>query len=214
MYQRLGNVQTNLLVEGFFTDLRDVFALRQLEGTDENGNAVLERYNGSGARVMGVNIEAKAFFSSHFDVQGGVTMQRSRYKKPEAWSDDPNVPAEKKIFRTPDIYGYFTANWEIIHSLRASFTGTATGPMLVQHLAGSGTDIDLAVRTQSFFDASLKLTYTFRVFNRMNLDVSGGVSNILNSYQKDFDLGFRRDSGYIYGPTLPRCVNVGVSLGI
>lgn len=214
MYQRFGNVQTNLLVEGFFTDLRDVFALRQLEGTDENGNAVLERYNGSGARVMGVNIEAKAFFSSHFDVQGGVTMQRSRYKKPEAWSDDPNVPAEKKIFRTPDIYGYFTANWEIIHSLRASFTGTATGPMLVQHLAGSGTDIDLAVRTQSFFDASLKLTYTFRVFNRMNLDVSGGVSNILNSYQKDFDLGSRRDSGYIYGPTLPRCVNVGVSLGI
>lgn len=214
MYQRFGNVQTNLLVEGFFTDLRDVFALRQLEGPDENGNAVLERYNGSGARVMGINLEAKAFFSSHFDVQGGVTMQRSRYKKPEAWSDDPNVPAEKKMFRTPDIYGYFTANWEIIHSLRASFTGTVTGPMLVQHLAGSGTDIDLAVKTQSFFDASLKLTYTFRVFNRMNLDVSGGVSNIFNSYQKDFDLGPRRDSGYIYGPTLPRCVNVGVSLGI
>ena len=47
LYHRFGNVQTNFLIEGFFTDLRDVFALRQLDGLDQNGNAVLERYNGS-----------------------------------------------------------------------------------------------------------------------------------------------------------------------
>lgn len=214
MYHRFGNVQTNLLVEGFLTDLSDVFALRQLDGLDANGNAVLERYNGSGARVMGLNLEAKAIFSSHFDVQGGVTIQRSRYKKPEQWSDDPSVPAEKRMFRTPDVYGYFTANWEITHKLKATATATANGPMLVQHLVGSGTDVDLAVKTESFFDASLKLTYTFRLFNRVNLDVSAGMSNIFNSYQKDFDTGARRDSGYIYGPSLPRCVNVGVSVRI
>ena len=214
MYHRFGNVQTNLLVEGFFTDLRNVFALRQLDGLDANGNAVLERYNGSGARVAGVNIEAKAVFSNHFDVQGGVTLQRSRYKKPEQWSDNPDVPAEKRMFRTPDIYGYLTANWEITHSLRATVTGTATGPMLVQHMEGSGTDVDLAVRTQSFFDASAKLAYTFRVFNRVNLEISAGVSNIFNSYQSDFDKGPKRDSGYIYGPSLPRCVNIGASIGI
>jgi outer membrane receptor for ferrienterochelin and colicins len=214
LYHRFGNVQTNLLVEGFFTDLRDVFALRQLDEADEAGNAVLERYNGSGARVMGLNIEAKAFFSSHFDMQGGITLQRSRYKQPEQWSDNPEVAAEKKMFRTPDIYGYFTANWEITHSLKASLTGTGTGPMLVQHLAGSGTDVDLAVRTESFFDASLKFTYTFRLYNRVNLDVSAGVSNIFNSYQNDFDRGPLRDSGYMYGPMLPRCINFGVSLDI
>ena len=62
MYHRFGNVQTNFLVEGFYTDLRDVFsALRQLDGLDANGNAVLERYNGSGATVFGLNLEAKAF---------------------------------------------------------------------------------------------------------------------------------------------------------
>lgn len=214
MYHRFGNVQTNLLIEGFFTDLSDVFALRQLDAPDENGNAVLERYNGSGARVMGVNLEAKAIFSNHFDVQGGVTIQRSRYKEPEQWSDDPLVPPVKRMFRTPDVYGYFTANWEITHKLKATATATANGPMLVQHIAGSGTDVDLAVETQSFFDASLKLTYTFRLFNRVNLDLSGGVSNIFNSYQKDFDTGSRRDSGYIYGPSLPRCLNVGVSVRI
>ncbi|MDE5676160.1 MAG: TonB-dependent receptor, partial [Muribaculaceae bacterium] len=214
IYQRFGDVQTNFLVEGFFTDLRDVFALRQLDGLDENGNAVLERYNGSGARVLGMNLEAKAFFSSRFDIQGGVTLQQSRYKKAEVWSENPDVPAVRKMFRTPDIYGYFTANWKILNSLRATFTGTGTGPMLVQHMEGSGTDVDLAVKTQSFFDASVKLTYTFRLFNRANLDVSAGVSNIFNSYQRDFDEGMLRDSGYIYGPALPRCVNIGVIFNI
>ena len=214
MYHRFGNVQTNFLVEGFFTDLRDVFALRQLDGVDANGNEVLERYNGSGARVMGINLEAKAFFSNHFDMQAGVTIKRSRYKKAETWSDDPEVPAEKRMFRTPDVYGYLTANWEITHSLKATLTGTANGPMLVQHIAGSGTDVDLAVKTESFFDASLKFTYTFHLFDRVNLDLSAGVSNIFNSYQSDFDRGPLRDSGYIYGPTLPRCVNIGVSIGI
>ncbi|MDE7024765.1 MAG: TonB-dependent receptor [Paramuribaculum sp.] len=214
LYHRFGSVQTNLLIEGFFTDLRDVFALRQLEGLDAQGNAVLQRYNGSGARVMGLNLEAKAFFSSRFDIQGGVTLQRSRYKRPEAWSDNPEVPAEKNMFRTPDIYGYFTANWEILRSLRATVTATGTGPMLVQHMVGSGTDMDLAVRTQSFFDASVKLTYTMRLFNRLNLDLSAGVSNIFNSYQNDFDLGPSRDSGYIYGPALPRCITAGFSLSI
>lgn len=214
LYHRFGNVQTNLLVEGFFTDLRDVFALRQLDSTDAMGNAVLERYNGSGARVMGINLEAKAFFSSHFDMQGGVTIQSSRYKKPEQWSDNPDVPAVKKMFRTPNVYGYLTANWEITHHLSATLNATGTGPMTVQHMEGSGTDVDLAVRTQSFFDASVKLAYTFRLFNRVNLEVSAGVSNIFNSYQNDFDLGPARDSGYIYGPALPRCVNAGVSISL
>lgn len=212
MYHRFGNVQTNFLVEGFYTDLRDVFALRQLDGLDANGNAVLERYNGSGATVFGLNLEAKAFFSSHFDIQGGVTLQRSRYKKPEVWSDNPDVPAVKKMFRTPNVYGYFTANWDITRSLKATLTGTATGPMLVQHLVGSGTDVDMAVTTQTFFDASAKFTYTFRLFSRVNLDLSAGISNIFNSYQRDFDTGHLRDSGYIYGPSMPRSVNVGLSI--
>ena len=213
-YPIFGKIQTNFLIEGFFTDLRDVFAIRQLDGLDANGNAVLERYNGSGARVMGINLEAKAYFSSHFDVQGGATIQNSRYKRPEYWSNDPNVSPVSKMFRTPDIYGYFIANWEISHSLKAVFSATGTGPMLVQHLVGSGTDVDLAVKTQSFFDASVKLSYTFNIYKALKLIVTGGITNIFNSYQKDFDKGVDRDSGYIYGPTMPRSVNLGFSISI
>ena len=106
---------------------------------------------------------------------------------------------------------------QAVHDLvkrSTNFSATGTGPMTVQHMEGSGTDIDLAVRTQSFFDASLKLTYNFKLFNRVNLDLSAGVSNIFNSYQNDFDLGPTRDSGYIYGPALPRCINAGVSISL
>ncbi len=214
LYHTFGRVQTNLLIEGFYTDLCDVFALRQLDAPDAQGNAVLERYNGSGARVMGLNIEAKAFFSARFDIQAGVTLQRSRYKKPEVWSDNPDVAPEKRMFRTPDAYGYFTANWQICKPLKAIVTGTFTGPMTVQHMEGSGTDIDLAVRTESFFDASAKLVYCFNLFRQVDIDVTAGVSNIFNSYQRDFDSGPRRDSGYIYGPSLPRCLTAGVSISI
>ncbi len=214
LYHTFGRVQTNLLIEGFYTDLSDVFALRQLDTPDAQGNAVLERYNGSGARVMGINIDAKAFFSARFDIQAGVTLQRSRYKKPEVWSDNPDVAPEKRMFRTPDAYGYFTANWQICKPLKAIVTGTFTGPMTVQHMEGSGTDIDLAVRTESFFDASAKLVYCFNIFRQVDIDVTAGVSNIFNSYQRDFDSGPRRDSGYIYGPSLPRCLTAGISVSI
>ena len=38
------------------------------------------------------------------------------------------------------------------------------------------------------------------------------VQDILNSFQKDFDCGEDRDSGYIYGPTLPRSFFFGIKL--
>ena len=41
LYQRWGEWQGNLLVEGFFTDLGDVFALREL-GFDEKGVLIKE----------------------------------------------------------------------------------------------------------------------------------------------------------------------------
>ena len=52
LYHTFGRVQTNLLVEGFYTRLDDVFALRDIEDTADGGK-IKERYNGSGATVRG-----------------------------------------------------------------------------------------------------------------------------------------------------------------
>lgn len=213
-YHTFGNVQTNLLVEGFYTDLKDVFALRKLDNPDKHGNTVMERYNGSGATVIGLNIEAKAMFTSRIQAQAGITFQSSRYKKAEKWSEDTGVPAEKKMFRTPDIYGYITAKYNPLKNLSLSLTGTYTGEMLVQHMAGSGTDRDVAVITPDFIDINLKCSYDFKLFNYVDLQLNAGILNIFNAYQKDFDKGAERDSGYIYGPTMPRSLFAGIKISL
>ena len=213
-YHTFGNVQTNLLVEGFYTDLKDVFALRKLDNPDKHGNTVMERYNGSGATVIGLNIEAKAMFTSRIQAQAGITFQSSRYKKAEKWSEDTGVPAEKKMFRTPDIYGYITAKYNPLKNLSLSLTGTYTREMLVQHMAGSGTERDVAVITPDFIDINLKCSYDFKLFNYVDLQLNAGILNIFNAYQKDFDKGAERDSGYIYGPTMPRSLFAGIKISL
>lgn len=213
LYFNIGDVQANLLLEGFYTTLDDVFALRTI-GEDSMGNEVLERYNGSGATVFGGNVELRAVFSSQFSVQGGLTLQRSRYKQLEQWSDNADVPATKDMFRTPDAYGYFTLNYSPIKPLTLGLTGTFTGPMWMQHFEGSGTHIDIAERTNSFADVGVKVAYDFKLFDFSMLQINAGMHNIFNSFQKDFDKGELRDSGYMYGPMLPRSVYIGVKLSL
>ena len=57
-----------------------------------------------------------------------------------------------------------------------------------------------------------KLAYDFKLYKTVDLQLSGGVQNILEAYQKDFDRGANRDSGYIYGPALPRSFFAGVKI--
>lgn len=216
-YHRFGPVQTNFLVEGFYTDLRNVFVLEEI-GRDEQNNLLLERRNGKGARVMGINLEAKAIYS-WMQLQAGATLQRSRYKEPEQWTDNPNVQPQKKMFRSPDVYGYFTSTFTPIKRFSASLTGTYTGSMLVQHLAGyipegvkDFVSEDKEEKTPDFFDMNIKLSYDFPLFNSVTLQINGGVQNIFNAYQDDFDKGANRDAGYVYGPGIPRSYFVGCKI--
>ena len=212
LYHRFGNVQTNLLIEGFYTDLNNVFALRQLSQPDAQGNTVQERYNAYDAKVLGLNIEGKATFTRWFSLQAGVTLQQSHYNEAIAWNDEVPEQKFKKMMRTPNIYGYFTASFTPIKRLTASVTGNYTGSMLVGHAAGSGVDEPVAVNTPNFMEVNMKLAYDFPIYKYINLQVNGGIQNITNAYQKDFDKGWDRDSGYIYGPSLPRSYFVGVKV--
>lgn len=212
LYRRFGKVETNLLVEGFYTTLDHVFALRTLPDQGADGSTIKERYNGSGARVMGINLEAKAGFTRWFELQAGITLQQSRYKKPEQWSEDEEVPPTRKMFRTPNTYGYLTAELTPVQRLSAAITGTYSGRMLVQHMAGSGTPVDRAVMTPRFFDLNLKVAYDIPIHKTVVLQIHAGLQNIFNAYQKDFDRGADRDSGYIYGPALPRSWFAGAKI--
>lgn len=212
-YHTFGNVKTNLMVEGFYILLQDTFALRETGETADGGmSSVMERYNGSGATVFGCNIEGKATIGTQFSIQAGVTLQRSRYAEPEVWSDDPDVAPSLKMFRSPDSYGYLVASYNPTKALSINLSGTYTGSMLTQHMAGSGTPVDVAVDTPRFWDMGCKIAYEFDIMHACKLEVHAAMKNIFNAFQKDFDQGPKRDSNYIYGPSLPRSLQIGTAL--
>lgn len=207
VYQRLGDFQVNFLVEGFFTKLNDVFALTDAE--EENGILTRVRYNAPGARVMGLTLEGKLAYRNLFQFQAGLTLQQSHYDEAHEWN--PEAPKVKKMMRTPNTYGYFTATYTPIKPLSVTLSGTYTGSMLVPHEAGV-IQKPVTVMTKKFADIGLKAAYDFKLYKSINLQVNAGVQNIFNSYQNDFDKGPDRDSGYIYGPSLPRSFFAGVKI--
>ena len=208
IYHSWGDWQGNFLVEGFFTDLADVFALKEI-GLNEEGILIKERHNESGARVFGGNLEGKIAWRNKFQMQLGVTVQKSEYKEARSWSDD--VEATKKMFRTPDLHGYLTASYNPMKALTLALTGTYTGSMLVEHHAGMIAQ-NVTVSTPDFWDMGFKAAYDFKLYSSFSLQINAGAQNIFNSFQNDFDSGADRDSGYIYGPTLPRTFFLGVKL--
>jgi len=207
MYHSWGDWQGNLLLEGFFTDLSDVFALTEI-GV-ENGVLIKERRNESGARVFGGNLEGKLAYKSLWQLQAGVTLQRSNYKEAHAWADD--VEAVTTMFRTPDFYGYFVTSYNPLRDLMFSLSGTYTGSMLVEHHAG-WIEANRTEKTPGFFDMNFKASYDFKLYNNIKLQLNAGVQNLFNAFQNDFDQGPDRDSGYIYGPASPRAFYLGVKL--
>ena len=212
-YHTFNNVSINLMAEGFYTILKDTYSLRPTGDKADDGNSnIMERYNGSGAKVYGCTLEGKLAISTAFSLQAGLTIQRSRYDEAQAWSDDEAVAPVRDLFRSPNVYGYMVACYSPFKNFDIDLSGTYTGPMLAQHLKGSGTDVDVAVNTPSFWDMSCKISYEFNTMKICRLNLHAGVKNIFNAYQKDFDQGELRDSGYIYGPSLPRSLVVGMGL--
>ena len=215
----LGPFSSNLLLEGFYTDLRDVFTLTKIGM--ENGNIIQERQNAGGARVFGANADAKFAYRKLMTLQLGFTAQRSLYKEYTGWSEDESVPLTKQMPRTPNYYGYFTLTASPLKKFDASLSGIYTGRMMVPHVAptdipeeyaGSYIQKDCMVHTPDFFELNLKMNYTFVLRDHIKLQLSAGVQNMFNSFQKDLDKGPYRDSGYFYGPTQPRTYYIGCKI--
>ena len=217
----IGHFQTNLLIEGFYTSLNDVFYLQNV-GADNSGNAIQERRNGSGAEVYGINIDGKIAHGRDASLQVGFTAQRSRYKELTYWSEDSSVEGTRNMPRTPDYYGYFTFTAAPSKNFDFSLSGVYTGRMHVSHFAPTDeipSDSpyqyivkDEMVHTPDFFDFNVKLNYTFVLNEHVKLQLNGGVQNIFNAFQEDLDRGVFRDSGYFYGPTQPRTYFIGIKL--
>ena len=210
-YKEFGKWEVNLTAEGFYTYLQDVFFLRE-DGKDSRGNILFTRTNAHGAWVGGLNIEGKVAYQTstfNFQLSAGYTWQQSRYTEPQKWSEV--VPAQTRMHHTPDNYGYLLLDIQPVRDFTISVNGKATGSMLVPHLAGY-IDHDEESQTPAFWDLGLRLAYDIHLYKHYCLEISAGVKNILDQFQRDMDRGENRDAGYIYGPSQPRTYFVGLSL--
>ncbi len=214
---KIGKLPAELILEGFYTRLNDAFA-PEYDFNDSTKIMTDTRINASSyALVTGVNLEFKIFPVKTLDVQLGLTLQSAKYNEDQEWGDESGS-VSKHILRTPTTYGYFIANWNPTKKLSAMLSGTYTGSMYAPHYPGGYHDNILIENetlkeTPDFWDIGLKVSYNFKIDGNTRLQVNGGLKNIFNSYQDDFDAGIGRDAGYIYGPKQPRTIFFGLVIG-
>jgi outer membrane receptor for ferrienterochelin and colicins len=196
-------------IESFYTILNNAFALEHV-GEDSFG-LIYEKQNAQNSVVKGFIFELRANYNRKVQLESGFTLQSSYYNSPVSYSDA--LEPMKKYLRTPDNYGYYTLTFTPGDRLNISLSGIYTGPMEVLHLAGApeNPDVDKLITSPSFLENSINISYLFKLKSLKNgVELFGGVKNMFNAYQDDFDTGKNRDSNYIYGPSMPRTFYFGL----
>jgi len=211
-----GERQFNVNFQGFYTQLNNPFVLVNTGSQLPNGSIVEEVRNGSGAFVTGVNTEINYAIGKRWVFQSGFTAQQAKFNElqvlfePEAGEEGSEVSSEH-FMRVPNLYGYFNLTFESTKEWEFSLSNLYTGAMQVPEILQ--TNGELVIRnSQQFLDTTIKLSHHFHLGKGLHITASGGVQNLFNSYQTDFQSGPTRDSDYIYGPARPRTIFFGLSI--
>ena len=210
-------LQFDVLLEGFYTILEDPFTLVSTGAVLANGSILEEVRNGEGARVIGSNFEVGISPNPEWRFQLGGTLQRTEWDAPQLLFESDGTPGESDIIidefvRVPNFYGYLNTTWIPSKKFNVDLTGTYTGNMTVPRVISDTGFLELN-DSGSFFDMNIKLETHFDFSDSFMVTVSGGVTNIFNSFQDDFDVGPGRDSDYVYGPDAPRAFFFGLKFG-
>lgn len=210
-------LQMDLLLEGFYTLLENPFTLISTGNVLSNGSILEEVRNGTSAKVYGTNFEAGLSPNPKWQFQLGGTFQKAVYNAPQLIFETDGTIGENDIIineftRTPNFYGYFNSTYIPSEKFNIDITGTYTGKMIVP-LVISDTGFLQLNEVNAFFDANLKLESHIDFSTDFMVTFSGGIKNIFNSYQNDFDTGPTRDSDYVYGPNSPRTFFIGLKFG-
>ncbi|GJM63936.1 TonB-dependent receptor [Persicobacter diffluens] len=206
-----GAHQLGLTIDAFYTEHNNAFIV-EANGHDENGHQLFERRNGSGATIKGISLAPKYAYGSEVLLQAGITYQQSFYHQAVQWAEEESLPGEKQFLKTPNLYGFYTLSYMPNEKFTLNLSGNYTGKMLVGHYAGY-IEQDQLEEVEDFFTQNIKLSYIFE-FNSSRLTLEGGVQNIFNQFQNDFDQGEDRDAGYVYGPLKPRTYFIGLRFNL
>lgn len=204
------NYVTGFTVEGFYTRLKNPF-IQQPIGEDQFGER-FEKQNGQGATVQGITLEWRVNYSRKIQLESGFTIQRSFFDNPVQYID--KLEGIQEFIRTPNNYGYAILTFTPAPRINGTLNYLYTGSMKVPHFAGAPNQtIDEIVTSKPFSEVSLKLGYTIPVNGiGSKVEFYGGIRNLFNSYQSQFDIGKNRDSNFVYGSAQPRTIYVGLKL--
>ncbi len=195
----LGIGQGLLEVNVFHTRLDRLFFVRDVD-IEATPIREFERTNLGGATVRGVELNLGWGIGDRVVLQGGVVRQQARYDDPE-----PDF-GSRDFYRTPRTSLVALATWKTTAADLLVAARYHDG-MLVPHYAGY-IGADRLERTPGFFE--LDASVARRLTDALTLVLTG--KNLTNAFQRDFDQGPLRDSGYIYGPRFPR--SIGASLKV
>lgn len=197
-------------LEGFYTKLDDAFYLNPI-GEDEFGQR-FEKQNGDAAVVQGITIEVRGNYNKKVQLEAGFTIQKSEFNT--AVETIEGLNPRRGFLRTPNHYGFATLSFMPNDRFNSNLNYVYTGDMLIAHFAGAPEQLVNEYKTTpSFHEFSWKSSYRFNLKNLdTSLEVFGGIKNIFNAYQNDFDTGKNRDSNYVYGPGMPRTFFVGLRI--
>src|SRR5690606_30189628 len=156
-----------------------------------SGIAVTTKRNGSGATVAGLNLETSFAFSKKVNFQMGATIQMAEYEKNEIiWKseDEQEVISTKNLLKTPDIYGYYTLNYNPISELTLSFAGVYTRIMKIDHVVNQDTEQTVIKQTPDIFENHIKVTYDFN-FKDNCMQIYTRVQKMFHRDQTELDKG-------------------------
>lgn len=197
-------------LEGFYTKLNNAFVLEHI-GQDQYGE-IFEKRNGQGASVNGITLELRANYNKKIQLETGFTLQKSEFENTVEYIQ--GVATTKTFLRTPNDYGFANLSITPNKKWNINLNYVYTGKMKLVHFGGADNfPADKMVETNAFSELNSKVSYTIHLHKFENdIEFYGGVKNIFNAYQSDFDKGKNRDSNYIYGPNMPRTIFIGIKI--
>ena len=103
--------------------------------------------------------------------------------------------------------------WELIQNGEVSQIEAERQDELNAILNGDVIEGERLEKTEPIVIFGMRLSYDFNLSKETKLQIYGGIQNIFNQVQAQFDRGVYRDAGYIYGSYKPRMFNVGIKIG-
>lgn len=204
------NFVAGFTFEGFYTRLKDAFYLNPI-GEDAFGQR-FEKQNGDAATVKGFTLETRVNYKRKIQLEAGFTIQSSNFDT--AVETIEGLTPQREFLRTPNLYGFSTLRLFPNGNFKTDFNYVYTGSMLIAHFAGAPEQtVNAYKRTPTFHELGFRSSYSFSLPNLdTNIEVFGGIKNLFNAYQSDFDTGKNRDSNYVYGAAMPRTFFVGLKV--